>query len=232
MGQVELQTFCERLKILDGDWDVEPEGGSGLDVYPLELRPYDFLHQAELDLANSTVGSDQNAYTNAKRAITCAMDEILMTFGYESPRWNTAKKVNLVSAMGIPAPLIIGKVNATRNMLEHSYKRVARSDAEDAVGVATLFVEALSPIVRLFPGEFIIGTGWNGELYEKSIIISYCEKPERGFRVFEHGVKEQGAIFVTTEDFSFVRIVSLALAANRGVGTDSAFESFRSSVRA
>ncbi|MBF4633522.1 hypothetical protein ITJ38_03790 [Agreia pratensis] len=228
---MELHTLCERLMVFEGDWDLIPDGGSGLNVHPLEVRPYDFLYQAEIDLTHSTAGSDQNAYTNAKRAITCAIDEILMTFGYESLRWNTAKKVKTISEMGIPAPLIIGKINATRNMLEHSYKRASRSEAEDAVGVATLFVEASSPVVRLFPGDFMMATGWESDHYKRSIVFGYSEDPDRGFRVFEYGAIERGIVFVTIDDSSFTRIVSLALAVNRGVGTESAFENFRSSLR-
>jgi hypothetical protein len=79
---------------------------SGHEIHPFEITPQDFLRQAEVDLTHETPGSDQNAFTNAKRSIACVMDQILLTFGYKSQRWNSARKVQTVTAMGIVAPRI------------------------------------------------------------------------------------------------------------------------------
>ena len=97
MGQKELVSLCERLKVHDGFWAAVPEGGSGLEVHEFELSPDDFIHQAECDLEHKTHGSNQNAYSNAKRAISCSMDEILFTLGFNCQRWHNKRKVETIS---------------------------------------------------------------------------------------------------------------------------------------
>lgn len=231
MSQLEFASLCARLGLQEGIWDVEPDGGFGLEVHPFEITPRDFLHQAEVDLTHETQGSDQNAFTNAKRAITCVMDQILLTFGYRSHRWNTARKVQTVAAMGVVTPRIIVKVNATRNLLEHSHQSVTRTQAEDAVDIAMLFVAAASPMLRMFPGDFSISTGGDSESYDRSIQFSYGFGRQSGFLIWEYGVAPiDNEINLTLEDASFTAVVALALAADRDIGVDRAFGDLRLSL--
>ncbi|WP_157874088.1 hypothetical protein [Psychromicrobium lacuslunae] len=229
MAQTELTELCLKFGVHQGDWDVISEGGSSLRVHHFENAPHDFLRQAETDLLHETTGSDQNAFTNAKRAIACVMDQILFTFGYQSLRWNTAKKVQTIVAMGIVAPRIIGKVNSTRNLLEHSYRRVSRSAAEDGVDIATLFVESASAILRLFPGQFFVATGSDGEYYAQTIDFWYREEDSKGFYVKEYGAP-WGTMMLTADDASFPAVIALALAADRGIGVDRAMRNFQGSI--
>ncbi|MES2053624.1 MAG: hypothetical protein V4455_16775 [Pseudomonadota bacterium] len=94
---------------------------------------------------------------NAKRAIVCQMDQALMSFGYPATKWNVPKKIAAMTSLGIVAPRILRRVASARNLLEHEYRRPARSEIEDALDLAALFVAAVKPILSTFGDEFYVG---------------------------------------------------------------------------
>jgi hypothetical protein len=231
MGQPQFVELCNQLGLLTGNWDVIPDGGFSLDPSAFGMDAHDFLAQAEIDLSAASGGGDQNAITNAKRSIACLIDQILLTFGYSPLRWNMKKKMDTVAAMGIVAPRILEKINKSRNMLEHSYQPVTHDDAEDAVDVATLFVASASHILRLFPGEFCLATGGDEDWYDRSIHFSYGYPNPRFFRISARSDQPIGSeVELGIDDPSFLPVVALALAADRGIAVDRSLAGLRSSI--
>ncbi len=121
------------------------------------MDPEDFLEQAERDYELGGVSARVNAITNAKRAIRCQIDKLLTSFGFDVSRMKIQQKVKLVQRMGFVAPRIIQRVDQARNLLEHQYKAPSMRKVEEALDLATLFVEACGRNLHLFEGEFNIG---------------------------------------------------------------------------
>ncbi|HZU92397.1 MAG TPA: hypothetical protein VFF85_02165 [Microbacterium sp.] len=236
MPQEEFNALCEAVGLSSGEWDLVPSSGSGSMFSAFELRPTDYVHQAEADLLHETDGANLNAVSNAKRAISCQIDEILFYFGYDALRWDNGRKIRTVASMGITAPRILGKLNATRNLLEHSYRRVSRNEAEDAVDVATLFVAAASPVLRLFPGEFFIGAATDQQHYERGLAVDFEYREPRSFSVQLAGEHLTAVAPLSTtlthQDPSFPALIAAALAADRDAPSAAAIEALRKSVSA
>jgi hypothetical protein len=232
MSQFEFVSLCHEAGLLEKDWEVVPDGGSSPDVPAFDIEAHDFLAQAEVDLSGNSVGGDQNALTNAKRSVACVVDQILLTFGYSSLRWNMKKKMDTVTAMGVVAPRILEKINKSRNMLEHSYRAVTHADAEDAVDIATLFVVSASHILRLFPGEFHLGTGGDDDFYGQTITFSYGGRSGRTFQIWSDGEKLTGErVELGIGDPSFLPVMALALSADRGIAVDNSLRNLQVSIQ-
>lgn len=67
-------------------------GGGSFGMAALKTSPIEFLSLAEDDLERGGLAALVNATTNAKRAIVSQLDQLLISFGYQSLRWNLPKK--------------------------------------------------------------------------------------------------------------------------------------------
>lgn len=109
-----------------------------------ELNPEDFLDFAENDLKSNNTHGYVNALSNAKRAIDCRVDKLLIIFGINPKNWYFPQKIEYLKDVGVIAPRIVEKVNRNRNYLEHNYKCPDKEKAYDAVDIASLFVESIN----------------------------------------------------------------------------------------
>lgn len=137
---------------------VEPEydpKGFGQFSYVTPVTPSAYLRYAQADLASGLKHAHINALSNAKRAIDCQLDNIFEAFGLKK-RARFPEKLEIVGELGLLAPRIVRKVIKARNLLEHEYYDPPQSEVEDAVDIATLFVEAASrPFRNLMEDYFI-----------------------------------------------------------------------------
>ncbi|MBI6707074.1 hypothetical protein YA0599_02420 [Pseudomonas syringae] len=119
-------------------------GGGGFEMTELKTSPVEFLTLAEGDFERGGLAALVNATTNAKRAIVCQFDQLLISFGYSSLRWNVPKKIERLRALGLLAPSLLRKVVDIRNILEHEYATPELEKVEDALDIASLFVMSAS----------------------------------------------------------------------------------------
>jgi hypothetical protein len=77
------------------------------------------------------------------------MDYVLWNLGLYRPHANATGKLALLTRVGASAPSILLRLIRQRNLLEHEYKNIQRADADDAVDIADLFVQATSLISNL-----------------------------------------------------------------------------------
>lgn len=82
-----------------------------------------------------------NALSNAKRAIDCQVTNILHGFGISIPK-QFPTKLEKIASLGLVAPRIVKKIIRLRNLLEHEFHNPQLTEVDDAVDVATLFLEA------------------------------------------------------------------------------------------
>ncbi|MET3456557.1 hypothetical protein [Pseudomonas kilonensis] len=119
-------------------------GGGDFGMMELKISPIEFLNLAEDDFERGGLAALVNATTNVKRAIVSQLDQLLISFGYPSLRWNVPKKIERLRALGLLAPRLLRKVVDMRNILEHEYATPDLKEVEEALDIASLFVMSAS----------------------------------------------------------------------------------------
>lgn len=135
-----------------GQAAVSLQGGS-FSLVELKTSPVAFLLLAEDDYERGGLSALINATTNAKRAIVSQMDQLLVSFGFGSFRWDVPRKVEKLLAMGLLAPTLLRKIVKMRNTLEHTYQAPSLLDVEEAMDVAALFVMSATALFIPFEDE-------------------------------------------------------------------------------
>jgi hypothetical protein len=130
-------------------------GGGSFELTELKTSPVEFLALAEEDFERGGLSALANATTNAKRAIVCQLDQLLISFGYPSLRWNVPKKIERVRMLGLMAPSLLRKIVNMRNILEHEYEMPELQVIEEALDIASLFV--MSASAMFIPFDDVLG---------------------------------------------------------------------------
>lgn len=170
-----------------------------------DIMPSEFLRFAENNLVRKDEGYLVNALTNIKRALDCQLELIIHEHGYgkklRGERWNFHRKISFLREKNILAPRILGKINKSRNLLEHEFKKPDADKVEDALDVITLFV-GYSKQLRRVPD--IIRLGFD-ESTNKAFGV-YFKKNELRFIIEDEGKK----LFSIDEvDKSFERLLRI-----------------------
>jgi len=218
-------------------------GGSSL-RHDFDVNPQDFLDQAEFDFEFGGNAALLNAVTNAKRAITCQIDQVLSCFGFKIARITYQDKIAQLAAMGFVAPRILRRVSNTRNLLEHEYKAPTEDQVAEALDLAALFVEASNRPLGMFMDEFdLVDKDEVLDHYsgKRGLSFSYRQKPDAketisfAFRVIaydngetrpELGVKPIAEpCFVANDSPYFAPLVRLVVAGDNTARIDRATSS-------
>jgi len=113
-----------------------------------EISAKEFLTYAKSDFKENDEKGLINALSNAKRAISNRMDEMIklscLQKNSSKNRWNIPTKMDKLSAIGIFAPgLLQRKITSMRNLLEHEYIKPKDSqEVEDVIDIAELFLKS------------------------------------------------------------------------------------------
>ena len=150
-----MSTFIEQFGEKWKTPVIEPHIGDIL-KFPFQIKPNDFIHFANRELAVSGIHGLINALSNAKRAIDCQIDAIHKVLGIKKER-SFPKRADIINELGLLAPRVIKRIVRMRNYLEHEFILPEQERIEDAVDTATLFIELTNRIFRTFWVEFYIG---------------------------------------------------------------------------
>ncbi len=113
-----------------------------------EISAKEFLTYAKSDFKDNDDKGLINALSNAKRAISNRMDEMIKLSCLQKisskNRWNIPTKMDKLSAIGIFVPgLLQRKITSMRNLLEHEYIKPKDSqEVEDIIEIAELFLRS------------------------------------------------------------------------------------------
>lgn len=112
-----------------------------------------FIAFAEQDLKDNSERGRANALSNAKRAIDCRVDELLALLNFKGfsarERWNVHYKMQVLRSFGVRTPDILKRlIVSPRNVLEHKYVSPKEQEAQNAVDLAGLFVEATRQYIK------------------------------------------------------------------------------------
>ncbi len=124
---------------------------------PFDIKAQGFLQFAEKDLQSNYSHNIINALSNAKRALDCQIDTLLIGFGYyknsKSKNWSFIQKINLIKDLGILAPRVLKKINNTRNLMEHEYVKPEKEKVEDFLDITSLFLASTDKYIFSFPSS-------------------------------------------------------------------------------
>jgi hypothetical protein len=140
---MDIKEFC-LIHGFDMSRCAVASGGGDFGMTELKTSPMEFLTLAEEDFERGGLAALVNATTNVKRAIVGQLDQLLISFGYPSLRWNVPKKIERLRALGLLAPRLLRRVVDMRNILEHEYATPDLKEVEEALDIATLFVMSAS----------------------------------------------------------------------------------------
>lgn len=119
-----------------------------------EISAKEFLSFAKSDFKENDEKGLINALSNAKRAISNRMDEMIKLSFLQKislkNRWNVPTKMNKLGEIGIFVPSILQrKITSTRNLLEHEYVRPNNSqEVLDAIEIAELFLASTEKYIE------------------------------------------------------------------------------------
>jgi hypothetical protein len=146
-----LPNFIENLK----DANTKILTASQLEInINLEVKPQDFLLQAEKDLEAKVY---TNCLSNSKRALDGQINSILIALGFKNKlRKDVPTKLKFLNNFGIVAPRILNKINTVRNIFEHEFKMPENDLVEDFLSVTSLFIANTNHFITKFTRNFTI----------------------------------------------------------------------------
>lgn len=206
-----------------------PAGGS-FQLVDIEIKPIEFLTLAEQDYEKGGMAALINCITNAKRAITCQMDQLILSFGFNPYSWNIPKKLECLQQLGLLTPAILRKVSSTRNLLEHQYEKPTMEEVENGLDIATLFVMSNVALFSPFGDEleFGVDSTWNEETKKFDVVLYAGLKANKNKVVYNFIVREKekarGGYDIINSDHLFFGFVKLAVSFELKYKIDEAFE--------
>jgi hypothetical protein len=167
---------------------------------PFEFKAKDFLDFASEDLKGKSVRDTVNALGNIKRSIDCLFDSLLFVVNFlkhsKRKRWTFPEKMNFLGEIGIITPDILSRINSTRNLLEHEFKKPKRADVETAYDVAVLLYYATVRFTKEFVSDMCLAE--EGE--EDSGIRLIINRERRKIDILPAYEKKKFASFSVTWD--------------------------------
>lgn len=233
----ELKLLIEKLGITEDKAIKLCSGGRTLS-HDFDVNPEDFLERAEEDYELGGSASLLNAITNAKRAIHCQIDQVLISLGFRSKRWNLPQKIEMLNKLGFIAPRILKRVTDARNVLEHEYNAPTIEQVEESLDLASLFIGATNRFLEGFGDEFYLGN------YDEQVDSFHCKHElsfgfgykEKGFDIIgrtnvspEREPRTEvvvGQIFIKPTDEIFPDIVRLVVAGDSDMKVEKALNQF------
>ena len=222
----------EYLETVIPKWKTPCIDPKSMDVFKPKtpIKPKEYLEFAERDIQGKDLRGAVNALSNSKRAIDCQVENIIASFGLPKKR-NFPERLELIQSLGLVAPRIVRKIVQTRNLIEHGYAHVGVADAEDAVDIATLFVEATNKIfqhsymrslyisdqstyIELTSEEIaqsILDKESASWRYKEALWIDYCEEEKDFCITVVSGRKERSETLIKQKDPSFTKIVQFII---------------------
>lgn len=119
-----------------------------------EISAKEFLTFAKSDLKDKDEKGLINALSNAKRAISNRMDEIIKLSCLQKlsskNKWNIPTKMAKLNEIGVFVPhLLQRKISSMRNLLEHEYIRPKNSqEVEEVIDIVELFLTSTEKYIE------------------------------------------------------------------------------------
>lgn len=113
------------------------------------ISPKEYLEFADKDLLLANTHGLVNALSNAKRAINCQITSLLAVLGLQNAS-DLQTKIQRFEEIGILTPRVSKKISSLESLLENQFSKPGMEEVEDAINIATLFVDATDKVFREF----------------------------------------------------------------------------------
>lgn len=137
----------EKYINLMADWDqitIDPKSFMQL-KHTTPITPKEYLAFADKDLLLGTTHGLINAISNAKRAINCQITSLLTVLGIENTG-DIQSKLQRFEDIGLLAPRVSNNIYKLESLLENQFCKPSKKEVEDAINIATLFVDTTDKI--------------------------------------------------------------------------------------
>jgi hypothetical protein len=225
------------LKKLKIDWTnflILESSRSYDDKIKFDISPKDFLSFAKQDFNLSNRHGMINALCNAKRAIDCQVDWILVYLGYDYLKFNQEAhpnikdiidqyeseneklndipfKLKFIQAMGIAPLFLVSKIRLLRNKLEHEYFLPKKEEVKEALEVAELFINATYNVVySSICTEISFGSNFDSEkldFIEEHYYVEFNVSTDKSIHVMILGLEERIKEIITVKDLEYVFMI-------------------------
>lgn len=132
-------------------WDqitIDPKSFVQLE-HSTPVTPKEYLAFADKDLLLPDTRGLVNALSNAKRAINCQITSLLTVLGLQHAG-DLQTKFQRFEDIGILASRVSKKINKLESLLDNQFSKPNLEDAEEAIDIATLFVEATDKVFQQY----------------------------------------------------------------------------------
>ena len=207
-ASVKIIDFAQKNKLTQANAVTDYGDGSQLE-FPRGIRPGEFISAAEALLEQGESGYC-DAVANAQRAVRAQIKYTLTALGFDLTGMRIKAQISLLDSLGLLAPRLLRKISGPRNLMEHAYKRPTREETEDALDIASLFVEATNRVVSLYWSYSIEATGRRKR--QPSLFFSFDQQAKL-FRVFMRmpgAPTEEVLIDQTSPLFVFAHRIAIA----------------------
>lgn len=201
---MELKTLIDSIQLdLNNIYIGRDHTDYLVDTKCFDINPEDFLEFAKKDIKTNDLHGMVNALSNVKRSIDSQTAKIFHCLGIDKNEWNLRNyppKRELLEQLGVVSPNILRKVVTSRNYLEHDYKSPELETVEDAIDIASLFIEASNKKLDVWANFWISNEEESYMNLENYLDIFF--KPFEGvFRVVGYYDKKQiGEIIITNSN--------------------------------
>lgn len=173
---LEILTFS---KLDLTDMYLTSSSGISMSEKIFEIQPRDFLRYAKEDFNDGNERGKINSITNAKRAIDCQLDEVLVKLLRSSSDFKpsirdfiddfeiepeTPFKLKLINALNLAPSILISKSRTLRNKLEHEYKKPNVNEVKEALEIADLFLRSVTAKFAMIWTDFEISDDKENEI--------------------------------------------------------------------
>lgn len=154
---MKLKSLIDESKIDFTKTVIKLDCGTRLS-HNFEINPIELVSFAKSDYRENTNRGLINSLSNAKRAIDCQVDRILLSLGYEldslpknidqfideycEDNGDYPKKLKLINSLGMAPCSLISEIRTLRNVMEHEYIIPKDFEVKKAIELAELFVSA------------------------------------------------------------------------------------------
>lgn len=133
------------------NWDqatIDPKSFVRLE-HATPVTPKEYLKFADKDLLLADAHGLVNALSNAKRAINCQVTSLLAVLGLPDTG-DLQAKFQQFESIGVLVPRVSKKIYKLESLLDKQFCKPGTEDVEEAINIATLFVEATEKVFQEF----------------------------------------------------------------------------------
>lgn len=142
----------DNLILVFGGTNCSVASVSSIPFDVFEIKPQEYLEFARLDLNEDSLRGHINALSNAKRALSCRIDEVIaisnLKYFSDKYRWSLPYKLQVLNTLDVKAPQVLKTyISDRRNVVEHEYVKPASDEIRILLDIVELFIAASQPYI-------------------------------------------------------------------------------------